>query len=127
MRELTSHKMLGLNEALTIEVLDPPGIGGASHLYKIHGPRRIDESGHDYPVPCCIEFQAGPVKEAGVKGVSIEALLAIALDRLSGFQSGEYANKWNQDALEHITHAMESLKNRTLERVSRGVEGTHQR
>jgi hypothetical protein len=110
--------MPGLNEALTIEVLDPPGIGGASHLYKIHGPRRIDESGHDYPVPCCIEFQAGPVKEVGVKGVSIEALLAIAEDRLAGFQSGAYACRDNAVALTKIQEALMWLQRRTRDRVA---------
>ena len=35
MRELTSHKVNGLNEAITIAVMDEPGAGGACHEYNL--------------------------------------------------------------------------------------------
>ena len=127
MRELTSHEVNGLNEALTIEVLDEPGQGGACHLYKIHGPRATDDTGHDYPVPCCIAFQNGPIQEAGVNGISNEALLAIVEDRLKSFQAGPYACRENAIALTKIQEAMMWLQRRTLERVARGVEGTSEK
>ena len=37
MRELTSHKVNGLNEALKIEVRDEPGAGNACHYYHVSG------------------------------------------------------------------------------------------
>jgi len=125
MRELSSHKVNVLNESLTIEVLDEPGQGNACHVYKIHGPRAVDGTGHDYPVACCIEFQNGPILEAGVNGISQEALLAIVEDRLLGFQSGPYACRDNAVALTKIQEAMMWLQKRTRERMARGVEGTH--
>ena len=128
MRELTSHKVNGLNEALTIEVLDEPGQGNACHLYKIHGPRRLDQAiqDSDFPEPCCIAFQDGPIAEAGVNGISQEALLAIVEDRLIGFQSGPYSCRENAIALTKIQEAMMWLQKRTRDRMARGVEGTNQ-
>jgi hypothetical protein len=127
MRELTSHKIDGLNEELTIEVLDEPGQGNACHLYKIHGPRQVDDTGHDYPDACCIAFQNGPITETGVNGISNEALLVIVEDRLLGFQSGEYACRENALALTAIQEAIMWLQERTGDRMARGVEGTNQK
>lgn len=124
MREITDHKVNGLNEALTITVLDEPGPGGASHHYAIDlfepvpgiVPRR-------YP----ILFQKGPIKEAGVNGISQEALLAIVIDRLRCFQAGAYACTENQLALENCEAALRRLQDRTRARVERGVEGTSEK
>jgi hypothetical protein len=51
-------------------------------------------------------------------------LLAILLDRLEGFQSGKFACHDNQIALDHIQSARLWLHKRTMDRVTRGVEGT---
>lgn len=126
-RELKSHKVNGLNEALTIEVLDEPGQGNACHVYKIHGPRSVDDSGQQFPDAQCVKFQNGPIKEFGVNGISGEALLAIVEDRLIGFQSGPFATHENQMALEKTQEAMMWLQKRTLDRLRRGVEGTNQK
>ena len=75
MRSLTSHKVNGLNDELVVSVLDKPGLGGACHKYRIAS---LD-------VLVDIEFQDGPISEAGVNGISQEALLAIVEDRLIGF------------------------------------------
>ena len=94
MRELTSHKVNGLNEALKIEVLDEPGAGGANHVYGITDSTFI--GGSEPPkVTCPIRFQNGPIAEAGVNGISGEALLAIVEDRLKCFQAGasDYVSK----------------------------------
>ena len=123
MRELTSHKVNGLNDRLTIEVNDHPGNGGACHRYTIKGGdlsyMSVDEFVH-----CQIRFQNGPIAENKVNGVSNEALLAIIEDRLLGFQSGNYACRENAIALTKIQEAMHWLHHRTIERVARGVEGT---
>lgn len=129
MRELTSHKVNGLNDALKIEVLDEPGAGGAHHDYAI---TFFDEScGYDrspaserHGRNCIISFQNGPIAEVGVNGISGEALLAIVEDRLKCFQAGPYACRENAIALTKIQEAMHWLHHRTRERVARGVEGT---
>lgn len=129
MRELTSHKVNGLNEALNVRVMDEPGPGGACHDYAIdfydqrYGRERSPNSDR-HGRNCIISFQKGPIGEAGVNGISQEALLAIVEDRLVGFQSGQYATQDNAEALLHVRQAMECLHRRTKERVARGVEGT---
>ena len=72
-----------------------------------------------------IEFQDGPVNEAGVNGLTHEVLLAIVADRLRSFQQGPFASRYNALALTHIEDAQNWLNRRTLERMRRGVEGTH--
>lgn len=124
-RELTSHKVNGLNEALRIEVLDEPGQGNACHEYRIV----LDEGqSADDPHQCqTIRFQNGPIQVVGVNGISNEALLAVVEDRLIGFQSGEYACRENDLALTKLQEAMMWLQKRTRDRVARGVEGTNQK
>lgn len=118
MRELTQHKINGVNEDLTVRVVDGPGHGGACHEYEII-------SATDPDLFCIVFFQKGPVKEAGVNGVTHEALLAILIDRLVGFQSGQYACADNSEALYHLHCALSALQRRTRARVERGVEGTN--
>ena len=123
MRELTSHKVNGLNEAINIIVMDEPGQGGACHKY------RVEPITDDHPQgainPCEIRFQNGPINEVGVNGISQEALLSIVEDRLKSFQAGPYACRENAIALTHVQDAMHWLHHRTRERVARGVEGTN--
>lgn len=117
-RELTSHKVNGCNDAISVSVLDEPGCGGACHQYQI--------ASEGLPGFCFVlKFQNGPIREAGVNGLTHETLLAVLQDRLEGFQSGPYATADNAEALEHIRGAMECLHRRTKERLARGVEGTH--
>lgn len=120
-REVTSHKVNGLNDALLVNVLDEPGQGNACHEYQIRKWVR-----HEDDVELCnIQFQNGPIGEVGVNGISNEALLAIVEDRLKGFQSGQYACRENAIALTKLQEAMHWLHHRTRERAARGVEGTH--
>lgn len=80
--------------------------------------------------PCAvtaIEFQKGPIQDEGVNGISNEALLAILLDRMEGFQSGAYACHDNQVVLDHLQTARLWLHKRTMDRLQRGVEGTNQK
>lgn len=131
MRELTSHKVNGLNEALTIEVLDEPGQGNACHKYGIYGWHAKKNPSADYgcndETRCLVLFQNGPILEADVNGISNEALLAIVEDRLLGFQSGQFACRENAIALTKLQEAMMWLQKRTRDRVARGVEGTNQK
>lgn len=176
-RELTAHKVNGLNEALRIFVLDQPGHGGASHEYTIlipYVPQEHDDSaawaeeirswskwrimGATADVLLCVNaerhraviqrtmqktgttqkptvyleffdavsmaFQNGPIKESGINGISQEALIAVLIDRLEGFQSGQFKCHDNQVALDSLQNARLWLHKRTMDRVARGVEGT---
>lgn len=121
MRQITDHKLNGLNDAIDITVLDEPGSGGANHVYELSvaagdngSLRKISK----------IEFQKGPIQEAGVNGISGEALLAIVIDRLRGFQSGEFKCRENAVALTQIEDGLMWLQKRTRDRMARGVEGT---
>lgn len=130
MRELTGHRVNPANDTLTIKVLDQPGSGGANHLYEIAGfnptsnPSEGFTAGEGY---AHILFQNGPILEVGVNGVTHETLLEIVADRLRSFQAGPFASKANACALTHIEEAQHWLHSRTLERMRRGVEGTHQK
>lgn len=121
MREITTHKINGCNESLQILVLDEPGSGNACHKYGIN---LLEYPGCSGPI---IQFQNGPIKEAGVNGITNEALVAIVIDRLQGFQKGTFACRENALALTKLEEAMHWLQHRTRERVAQGVEGTHQK
>ncbi len=137
MRTITDHKLNGLNDALEITVLDEPGQGGANHHYRIEGHALdlnpsagagLDSNGNPKGTlvrPGDIFFQNGPIKEAGVNGISGEALLAIVIDRLRSFQAGPYACRDNAVALTHVEEAIMWLQKRTRDRLARGVEGTN--
>lgn len=127
MRKLTDHKVGGLNEDLQIYVCDEPGQGNANHVYQVayNNNPGTDEGGAN--AMCRIEFQNGPIKEAGVNGITNEALVAIVIDRLRGFQSGQYKCRENACALTHLEEAMMWLQKRTRDRLARGVEGTNQK
>ena len=115
MKELTSHKVNECNGSLIVQAVDEPGSGGAHHCYTITCPAGKLE----------IQFQNGPIKESGVNGITNEALLAIVLDRLEGFQSGPYKCRENALAITKIEEAQHWLAHRTRLREQRGVEGTH--
>lgn len=140
MRKLTDHKVNPANDKLEILVLDEPGAGGANHVYAVLSPEDValnedqeqsDPSGASANAVIAnrgiIRFQNGPIAENGINGLTQEVLLAIVADRLRSFQAGQYACRENAVALTHIETAQLWLHKRTLERMQRGVEGTHQK
>lgn len=119
MRQLTDHIVSGDQAVqLIIEVKDEPGAGGANHWYEIGDSRGCMAK---------IVFQNGPIKEAGVNGITQEALLAITIDRLRSFQAGPFSCRENAIALTHCEEALMWLQRRTVARIKRGVEGTNQK
>lgn len=132
MRTIDDHKVNPANDTLTITADDEPGSGGANHLYTVTGyntasnPSYPVVSRHGSPaVHSTVLFQNGPITEVGVNGVTHEVLLAIVADRLRAFQKGPFSCKANACALTHIEEAQHWLQQRTIERMRRGVEGTH--
>jgi hypothetical protein len=121
-REIKTHALNGLNESLRLYAADERGSGNANHKYSID----IFKEGEGVEV-VEINFQNGPIKEAGVNGISNEVLLAIVIDRMQGFQAGPFASRDNACALTKLDEALMWLQKRTRERIERGVEGTHQK
>jgi hypothetical protein len=132
--EILRHRVVFYNhcDALKIELMDQPGAGGACHHYSITGfdtaknPSIEAKDGYRSSFSRTpIIFQNGTVLEAGENGVTVEALLAICEHRLQCFQSGPFANDFNAKALKGVTTALDSLKQRTVDRLVRQVEGLH--
>lgn len=134
MRNLTDHIVSGDQAVqLDIQVTDDPGAGGANHRYVIHGfsddtnPSAKDWEHASGDRGLTVLFQNGPIKEAGVNGITQEALLAIVIDRLRSFQAGPFSCRENAIALTHCEEALMWLQRRTVARIKRGVEGTNQK
>ena len=70
-----------------------------------------------------IKFQLGPVKEFGDNGCQIDDIVHILIDRLEGFQRGQFACEENTHAIAGLKQAIYWLKCRTYDREHRGVEG----
>ena len=119
MRTITIHHGSELNGHLEIKA-DEKAEGGASHVYRIEGRDCA-------PAMVEIKFQKGAMKDVGFNGVSDEALIAIVIDRLRGFQSGPFSCRENALALTKLEEAMHWLNHRTADRQIHGVEGTHKR
>lgn len=127
-RQIHDHKVNPANDTLTIQVLDEPSHTGANHDYEVlltPDPAQPDEGNWLTAFP--ILFQNGPINEHGVNGLTHEALIAILVDRLRGFQSGPFACRENAVALTKLEEAQMWLQKRTRDRMARGVEGTHQK
>jgi len=138
MREIHDHKVNGLNEAIRIDAADTAGPGGANHRYQLSLSVTPPPGTAIQVKAMVIEFQNGAIQEAGFNGFSNEALLAVLIDRMRGFQyprnengsfnvhgRGLYACRENACALTHLEEALMWLQKRTRDRMARGVEGTH--
>lgn len=123
MREIIKHMTCAggiCNAAIRIYADDRDPSSGASHSYTITVDRNFGLRMPIYSQGDCytLSFQKGPTRDAGVNGISVEALLAICMDRLEGFQTGELPHEANQEALVHIHGAMAALYRRTRERMA---------
>jgi len=138
MRIITDHKVNGLNEAIDITVTDEPGPGGANHKYNVIGTAEIIPNIGPRAFGANLRFQNGPItKPQDMNGITNEALIAVAIDRMRGFQfgrkpdgsfdesvRGKYACRENALALTHLEEALMWLQKRTRDRMARGVEGS---
>jgi hypothetical protein len=121
------HDGFGLNDSIDL-VSDEIGPGGAAHAYEA----RIRVDGREGRVSihtvALAVFQKGPRNEPGsTPGITEAVLLEILIDRLEGFQAGQYACRQNADALEALIMARDYLRLRARERASRGVLGKYER
>lgn len=78
-----------------------------------------------------IEWQNGPLAVDGVRrepsGAFVEDVIAAAIGRIEYYQESRFHGIHNAVALGHLYAAAEVLAERTRDRESRGVEGTHQK
>jgi hypothetical protein len=139
MREITTHRVEELSGDLQLRVFaeERVGAGGAPIIYEVAsdeversvtggfqfsyggGKKNGDAYFQDF-----LKFQKGGIREPGdVNGMTNEALLAIVIDRLECFQAGPYPCPQNDLAIRWTKDALKALKNRTEERLRRGVEG----
>lgn len=88
-----------------------------------------DVEGHEYQILAGasvqhLNFQRGPVKEAGLNGATNEAMLAILVHRLQ-FLNGKFPCRENSLAITKLQEAQMWLNARTADRQARGVEGVN--
>lgn len=110
----------GTKKYTKVLVLDEKGAGGACHKYSVQAVTTGDETCNF----ATVNFQNGPIKENGINGCHNEDLIAIVIDRLECFQSGEYACIENERAITYLKETLSQLDLRTQGRIARGVEGT---
>ena len=108
------------NAPTNVAALDDrdPNAGNASHVYGVQygGPKDVLR----------VSYQHGPRGVAeSIPGIFDDDLLAIAQDRLEGFQSGPFACTENAEALQHIQAARTVLGLRVARRIAQGVLGAN--
>ena len=140
MRTITDHVVNGLTESIEVTAQGEPGPGGANHKYHIGYKCGIHVDADGFPLTrsLLIRFQNGPIASPkDFNGVSNEAILAVLIDRIRGFQfqrnedgsfdyskPGKFACVENMNALFSLQDALRYLKSRTEKRMARGVEGS---
>lgn len=101
-REIHSHIVKPGGNNVTALAVGEPGIGGQCNHYEIgYG---VSKGG------IRLDFETAP----GTPGLTMEVLLAVIIDRLTGFQDGPTACDENAMALTHARSAMRSLHGRTM-------------
>lgn len=110
-RTLILHFDGSINDKLIVRA-DDPGPGGAPRRYQ------IDARVADVASTPLVELNFA---QADAVGVTNEALLAVLIDRLAGFQSGPCACHENAEALQHCQEALAVLGARTRRRAKAGL------
>ena len=132
MREITDHKVNNFNrDHVGIYADLPERPDEAPNKYRVM-LRGLDNQLAEYAK---LVFHKGPLVERlphgeylrrPPAGLSVEALLAVCLDRLREWQKLPCACKFNDAAIKGVTAALKALGGRGEDRAARGVEGTPQ-
>lgn len=76
-----------------------------------------------------ISWQNGPLGRGPDRrepnGAFVETVIAAALDRIAYYQNSRFESDYNARAMQHLEAALSALAERTADRESRDVEGTH--
>lgn len=90
-----------------------------------------DPGGHNYQMQvgahdtATLNFQSGPVGEAGHNGVQNEQVIAVLVHRLAVLNKA-FPCRENSIAITHLETALLWLEKRTIDRRRRGVEGKNE-
>lgn len=115
-RSIDIHKVTNDDylQQVSVQAVSEPGAGGANIHYDI-------QAGEGSPM-LRIKFQEGnPAQE--INGIPNEALLSIVIDRLQGFQRGDFGTRETAVALTNLETALMWMQKRTRDRIDRGVIG----
>ena len=128
-KALTGHQVNPANMAITIEAGDLDPRTGATNDYMLSVQPQADASApKDTPAPeavvTLLAFQYGAPAQAGFNGLTDQALLAVLIDRMEGFEAGKYAVPETGFALDCLRTAQMWMNSRTGARIARGVDGT---
>lgn len=101
---------------------------GSSYVNAISSKNGCDVDGHVYQIVSGtvsqeLNFQLGPIKEAGVNGTQNEPIIAALVHRLNVLNK-KFPCRENAIAITHLEAALLWLEKRTADRKNRGVEGT---
>lgn len=123
-RGITDHCVNRFNrECVDVFAVDEKSSDGANHMYTIE-VREYENPKNAEPIAIAmLPFQDGGLKEVGANGITDQALLAIVLDRLRGFNDGPYRCRENSVAITKIEEALMWMEKRANDRSRRGVEG----
>ncbi len=124
MREIKTHRNnipSSAQESVTVVAVDDKDPkDGASHEYKLE----VDPSPSRGPVGW-LGFKHGPSGDPESRpGVTDAAVLAVLIDRYTGFQEGPFRCRENAIVLTHLEEAMHWIHHRERNRAERGVLGT---
>ena len=112
---------------MMVVAIDQPSLavyGGANHKYGIIPVEpNMDETSAG--IAATIDFQKGTVAKEGVNGFQNEDLIRIIMDRLVGFQVGDYACLENAVAFDFLMLALKIMEHRTINRKKQLVEGEY--
>lgn len=125
-RELHDHKCSKLNrENIRVKTVDERNADGAHHKYLIEVfTSKLTSDGVESVIEtCAVNFQNGGLADVGPNGITEQALLAIVLDRLRGFQTGPYSSRENSIMITKLEEALMWSEKRANDRARRGVEG----
>ena len=119
-KKITSHVtgLDALTDNLVIECDDrDPDAGNGSHHYTIKDQAALS-------VFATIDFQHGPRGESASRpGITSQALLALLIDHLQGFQEGPFKSRENALAITALEEARNWLLQRVIDRKRHDVLG----
>lgn len=119
------HVPISPTDLLQVQALDAPDAAGLQHVYAVSGFTGLNDSlTGGIPNQLLMIFQNGPVEDKGVNGLTNEVVIAVVADRLRCLEAGPYTTGSRARALAHLEEALQELTSLTIDRRSRGVDGS---
>ena len=123
-RGIVDHCTSRLNrECIDVYAVDKRNGDGANHTYRIDVRAFENPKNAEPSVTVMLPFQDGGLKDVGANGITEQALLAVVLDRLRGFNDGPYRCPENSMMITKIEEALMWGEKRANDRARRGLEG----